>query len=535
MKLLFLILLSACTFQNLYSQFPNYRIHPSNNAQIEPSIVRNPSNPSILFCSSYTINVSGSGFKSEGIYVSTNGGLTWSGSDTCNGAPVTTGHGGDPGPIIDKNGVFLLTHQGGLVTGMYANTSSNMGSTWSSNTIIATNDQDKGSPFTDDVTASSFYGRSFLIWTRYTNPFPIVVSYTTNSGVSWSAFSAINNSISGRQSVGPVGVTGPNGTEYVTWASADNSSGLVERGIGFASSSNGGVNWNVQENIFDITGIKNANLQPWGIRVNSYPEIDIDRTNGPHRGWIYIVVSEKNLAPSGSDPDVVLIRSTNGGITWSSGVKVNQDPLNNGKVQYFPVVSVDELGGVNVVYYDNRNSVSSADSSMNVYLSHSMDGGSTWRDYKISDHSFKPASVTGSSGNQGDNIGIVSSSGKIMPVWMDNSTGNYQIWSTIIDDATLGVQTISAEIPDSYSLKQNYPNPFNPSTKIRFSIKENNSKTSLIVYDINGKEITRLVESTLNAGTYETEFRTEALSSGIYYYSLTSDNFVSTKKMMLVK
>ncbi len=536
MKKLLVIILFLMFCREGFTQFNNFRLHPSGNAQIEPSIVRSPVNPQILFCSAYTISVNGSGFRSEGIYVSTDGGVTWSGSDTCGGAPVTTGHGGDPGPIIDKNGVFLLTHQGGLVTGMFANTSSNNGSSWTSNYTIATNDQDKGSPFTDDVPASSFYGRSFLIWTRFTNPFPIVVSYTSNSGVNWSALTQINNSQTGRQSVGPVGATGPDGVEYVSWASAENSAGLVERGIGFASSTNGGTSWNVQENIFNITGIKTSSLQPWGIRVNSYPEMDIDKSGGARNGWIYIVVSEKNQSPAGSDPDVVLFRSSNGGTSWSSGVKVNQDALNNGKVQYFPVVNVDATGGVNVVYYDNRNSTGASDSTMNVYLSRSTDGGNTFTDRKITNHTFKPSSITGTgSGNQGDNIGLTSGSGKLYPVWMDNSTGNYQIWGSAIDISTLAVHTISTEVPEKYYLGQNFPNPFNPVTKIKFSVTQNNSLTSLVVYDINGREVKRLVEERLNAGTYETEFSTEGLSSGIYSYRLTVNEFSGTKKMVLVK
>ncbi|CAN5537295.1 hypothetical protein BH10BAC5_BH10BAC5_05590 [soil metagenome] len=536
MKIIFILLIIFGFALNSYSQFPNFKIHPSNNAQIEPSIVHHPLNPLLLFCSAYTISPGGSGFRSESVYVSTDGGITWSGTDTCSGAPVSTGHGGDPGPVIDKNGVFLMTHQGGLVTGMFANTSTNQGASWTINYTIASNDQDKGSPFTDDVAASSYYGRTFLVWTRYTNPFPIVISYTSNSGTSWSSLAQINSGISGRQSVGPVGVTGPDGTEYVSWASADNSAGLVERGIGFASSTNGGVNWNVQENIFSITGIKTSSLQPWGIRVNSYPEMDIDKTNGSRRGWIYIVVSEKNQLPSGNDADVILFRSSDGGATWSSGKRVNQDPINNGKVQYFPVVSVDALGGVSVVYYDNRLSTGAADSTMNVFLSYSKDGGSTFTDYKISDHTFKPSSVSGTgSGNQGDNIGITNAGGYVIPVWMDNSTGNYQVWGSRISILTLGVNTISSEIPNEYSLYQNYPNPFNPTTKIRFSIQTNNSQTSLIVYDMNGKEVKRLVEKTMNAGTYETEFTTEGVASGIYTYKLISNGFESTKKMVLIK
>jgi len=85
----------------------NYRIYPSNVTQSEVFIVNHPSNPDIMFSSANTYNFSPF-FISEGIYVTTDGGINWNGSDTCAGDPITL-HGGDPGIAIDKNGRFILT------------------------------------------------------------------------------------------------------------------------------------------------------------------------------------------------------------------------------------------------------------------------------------------------------------------------------------------------------------------------------------------------------------------------------------------
>lgn len=100
-----------------------------------------------MFASAFTVRLS---FKSEGVYVTTNGGVNWFGSDTCTGSPISN-HGGDPGPIIDKDGKLILTHQGGFVLGMYSNYSTDLGQTWSSNYQIAGSESSKGSPATDDV------------------------------------------------------------------------------------------------------------------------------------------------------------------------------------------------------------------------------------------------------------------------------------------------------------------------------------------------------------------------------------------------
>jgi len=89
-------------------------------------------------------------------------------------------------------------------------------------------------------------------------------------------------------------------------------------------------------------------------------------------------------------------------------------------------------------------------------------------------------------------------------------------------------------IPLSFELKQNYPNPFNPSTVISYQLSEN-SKVSLIVYDVLGREVAVLLNEFKQAGNYQVEFNAEGLSSGIYYYRLEAGNYNQTKKMNLLK
>ncbi|NOS85992.1 MAG: T9SS type A sorting domain-containing protein [Ignavibacteria bacterium] len=103
----------------------------------------------------------------------------------------------------------------------------------------------------------------------------------------------------------------------------------------------------------------------------------------------------------------------------------------------------------------------------------------------------------------------------------------------------IGITSISSEIPRSYTLFQNYPNPFNPVTRIRFSIPAFAETTrrvvSLKIYDILGKEIAVLVNENLNPGTYEVGWNASNFSSGIYFYSLFTDNNKQTRKMVVVK
>ena len=98
----------------------------------------------------------------------------------------------------------------------------------------------------------------------------------------------------------------------------------------------------------------------------------------------------------------------------------------------------------------------------------------------------------------------------------------------------IGIQNVSTSIPGSIELYQNYPNPFNPSTSIKFDIPRS-EKVQLVIFDMLGKEVAKLVNEKLEAGTYEYNFNASDLSSGVYFYRLESGNLSFTKRMLLIK
>src|SRR5690606_11422811 len=115
-----------------------------------------------------------------------------------------------------------------------------------------------------------------------------------------------------------------------------------------------------------------------------------------------------------------------------------------------------------------------------------------------------------------------------------NFGGKLNAWGVQINNSSVGIQNISSEIPNGFSLEQNYPNPFNPVTNIKFSIPESGI-VKLKVYDILGKEMAVLVNKQLTAGTYQTDFNGSDFASGVYFYKLETEGFTEIKKMMLVK
>ncbi|MCF8242819.1 MAG: T9SS type A sorting domain-containing protein [Melioribacteraceae bacterium] len=108
--------------------------------------------------------------------------------------------------------------------------------------------------------------------------------------------------------------------------------------------------------------------------------------------------------------------------------------------------------------------------------------------------------------------------------------------SYAVDIHTNGITGMkdASEIPDNYLLSQNYPNPFNPATTIRFELPKT-SKVKLSVYSINGELVAELINNTMPSGSHNIEFDGSSLSSGVYVYALTTDNFNATKKMILMK
>ena len=546
MKIVFTSLLLLCSLSFVFPQNTagpdflqrigaNYRIHPSNYDQTEVFLAKSPLDQNVLFAACNTLTLNPSFFISEGIYSTTNGGTSWLGNDTCTGAPIQF-HGGDPGITIDKNGTFIITRLGrSPFVGLYSHYSFDKGLTWSSQNVISTDDLERAALASDVTPGNPFYGRSYAAWVKFAQPFPLMFSYTDDGAKHWSTAKPVNNP-SSRSAGGDLAI-GPDGKVYACWAGVQDVTPFKEILVGFASSITGGTTWDVNENVFQVNGINGELVNKHKIRVNGLPCIAVDTSKGPRRGWIYIVSGQKDLLPAGHDPDIILHRSTDGGLTWSTGIRVNQDELNNGKTQYFPSVHIDKFGAIDIIFYDDRHTTKD---SAGVFLARSLDGGDSWSEYMISDHNFQPAPI-GLLGNgyQGDNIDITSTESRLIPLWMDNSSGMYQIWTVPIDFSDVnGINEVNQCL--SNGLAQNYPNPFSVETKIGFRIATTGN-VSLVIYDVIGNEVADLVNEIRHPGYYEIEFnpsvysKSHPLNNGIFLIRLRLNDLVESKKMIFIK
>ena len=163
------------------------------------------------------------------------------------------------------------------------------------------------------------------------------------------------------------------------------------------------------------------------------------------------------------------------------------------------------------------------DSSFNVWQAMEVNLTTKWQEYSF-DFSTPKGVVGGRSAN-----------------WFSLSNNEYKLPITYYFDDLRIVKLGSIvsveepqEVPVEFSLHQNYPNPFNPSTTINYQIPTAGI-VSLKVYDVLGREVANLVNEEKPAGTYNITFNAGNFASGVYFYQLKAGNFVSTKKLVLMK
>lgn len=143
------------------------------------------------------------------------------------------------------------------------------------------------------------------------------------------------------------------------------------------------------------------------------------------------------------------------------------------------------------------------------------------------------------------NYGEVNSSGLIkmrfdisnLPPLPKDSKREYivEVTGRYVNGGDNVLSKVKVQIPLTYKLLQNYPNPFNPTTKINYELPRT-SKVSLVIYDILGREVVKLVNNEFKeAGRYVVEFDAKNFASGVYFYRIEAGSFVDSKKMVLIK
>ena len=333
----------------------------------------------------------------------------------------------------------------------------------------------------------------------------IVLTVPTN-GVGWLTrvhFFDQNRGVVSNEFSGGIYYTTNGGRDSSTWHYV-----IVNSDLGWFA---GNLDADANGTIF-TTGIHFAESTNYGLNWTSGSPAD-----GTFDGGVDFIDNNlmKGLTGGGSiSPSVTgwVHRTTDGGSTWSARLNTFSYPIRS--VKYFSDTLMLAFGGnvnseVGGIYSSNNSG-----STWNLEVNTSAEMFSY--DYKV----ISPDSMDiWSVGSTGGSTGFT---GKLYKARVANVIG------------IVGVKTNRSQIPDSYKLFQNYPNPFNPSTTIRYQIPKS-GQTNITIYDILGNKVAVPVNEAQNAGTYQVEWNASNLSSGIYFYKLTSGFYSETKKMLLVK
>lgn len=251
-----------------------------------------------------------------------------------------------------------------------------------------------------------------------------------------------------------------------------------------------------------------------GISANGeYPDITIDNNNVIN--IVYRFATDHVL--------YVLRRTAGSGNPFASPVAIT--PGGIGNPAYWRTIDTDDNGRLYVTY---QNSSSSAPRGF--FLVHGV-GTNFIQPILIFEDS------TSSYVTRGNSSVAARGNGEIAISFEPAGSRSGQVISDIfMKKGILNLTNIEPvnEIAEGYELSQNYPNPFNPTTNFEFKIP-NPGFVKLSIYDINGKEISVLLNQQMTAGTYNVTFDGSTLTSGTYFYKLETDKFSETKKMILVK
>jgi len=508
-----------------------------------------------------------------GFSLSTDGGETWSVSELLPQIIPSALLSSDPVVDVDINGNFYIyTVSLNDFTGsgeLWVFKSTDGGETFNEvyQMTNTTAFEDKEWTATDLNPASPFANNLYCSWTRFSGGTEILLVRSTDEGINWSTPVSVSDESSVQGSFPAVG---PNGELYVVWRHSGQ--------IMFDKSTDGGITFGT-----DLV-VSNA-PSAW------FPHMAVDLSGGPRNGYIYVTWNDER----NGDDDAFVCYSSDSGDSWSTPIRVNNDPVGNGKIQYWPSIAISELGEITILFYDTRNT---------------------------SSNSFIEAYIARSIVRFGDYIAIDAYGGNVVPVWTDERAGGFDmdIYTAVINPIVpVELTTFSAKVRNgktilkwqtatelnnlgfeierslnqetwrtigfveghgtttesqSYSfadigiggtvyyrlkqidfdgtyefsfvievnsatvttmdLEQNYPNPFNPNTNIKYQVG-NDRFVKLEVFNSLGEVVATLVSEFKQAGTYQMSFNGEILPSGVYIYILKSGNFIQSKKMILLK
>lgn len=400
--------------------------------QHEPTLAVDPTNPNNVLSASKDWRT---GPKQVWHYRSRDGGRTWA-DGYANNWPGELPNQSDPVIAFDATGaaymaVLAYNQNDFTVGGLFISRSNDKGVTWQQPALVSANSDtvfnDKEWMTTDRSNNAGTRGNVYVSWTIFTEETPardraeIVLSRSTDGGRTFSPRTLVSLPDQDRVQ-GSYPAVGPNGEVYVLYYSdnEDSSDALY-----VAKSTDGGQSFPKVRRIADVRRPPSP-FPGSEFRVFVLPSLAVD----PVRGDIYATWNDY----AAGDSDVMLVASSDGGETWGTPRRVNDDPPGTqGPDQFFPAIVVGMDSAVHLLWLDRRDDP--ANRRFAPYYSRSTDGGKTFSPNKPLTRVLSDPAVGFEGVLIGDYIAIdVSGDGKrVYAAWIDNRNGDQDIYFASFD------------------------------------------------------------------------------------------------------
>ena len=389
------------------------------DAANEPSIAVDPNDRNRMAIGWRQFNTVTNNFRQAGYGFTTNGGQTW----TFPGVIEPGVFRSDPVLESDAYGNFYynsLTNNPTFFCDVFKSTTG--GSLWGNKTYAQGGDKQW---MTIDNTNGPGIGNIYAFWTSsYSVCSPGFFTRSTDSGGSFEDCITIpNDPFWGTLTIGPQGdlyIGGSIGSDFLVAKStnAKDSSQIVAWDLTTVVNLDGSISYGIGPN-------------PGGL--GGQTSIAVDTSGGPYHGNVYLLCSVERY--SNPDPlDVMFVRSTDGGVNWSSPIKINDDPSTTA-YQWFGTMSVAPNGRIDVIWLDTRDNPGTFLSAL--YYSNSKDGGLTWSpNEKLSDY-FDPHVGWPQQNKMGDYFDMVSESNGAQLSWAATFNGEQDVYYSHITDTTI--------------------------------------------------------------------------------------------------
>ncbi|HEV8131617.1 MAG TPA: sialidase family protein, partial [Acidobacteriota bacterium] len=361
---------------------------------------------------------------------------------------------GDPVIAVGPDGEFyhsFLAATGAGNSAVAVTRSVDGGAAWA-RAVNAASQATSGASFHDkdwmtvDKSRSQFRGSVYVTWVRFTverlQKSGIGLVRSADGGKTWSPFKIIGKPNSDAGFVqGPMVATGPAGEVYVAYFDSR------IPGIALVKSTDGGDNFNEPVAVIRDASLSTSRILSGGFATPPFPSIAVDNTDGPNRGAVYVTVNVTPARPN-DESDVVLVKSTDGGVNWSKPLRVNDDETDTDQFQ--PSLAVADDGAVGVMWYDRRNDPAN-NVLLDVYAAVSKDGGNSFlKNRRITPGSWilLPTPLDSRTNYHGDYNQISAGSLGFVLNWSDDESGI----SSDISVAVLPPPSDAALAPPDFAL-----------------------------------------------------------------------------------